>query len=149
VALPRRASRRTNLALLIVLGMAFATGLVGYGVGTPAGSRIVAVAHGIAGFGLVVLGPWKRIIISRGWARGHSTPVGLRLLVLVAACLATTYSPPQNGHSRSSLVSNPGSLAEISCVPTTGHGWTSSGSRTPNQPRPRSSHSPDTPAWSP
>jgi hypothetical protein len=76
VALPRRASRRTNLALLILLGMAFATGLVGYGVGTPAGSRIVAVAHGIAGFGLVVLGPWKRIIISRGWARGHSTPVG-------------------------------------------------------------------------
>jgi hypothetical protein len=49
VALHCRAGRRTNLALLSVLGIAFAAGLLGYGVGTPAGSRIVVVAHGIAG----------------------------------------------------------------------------------------------------
>jgi hypothetical protein len=65
-----RAGRRTNVALLIVLCAAFASGGLAFGVGTLGGARLVAIAHGTLGLGLFLLVPWKSVIIRRGLARG-------------------------------------------------------------------------------
>lgn len=64
-----RATRRTNLALLVLLATAFATGWVAFGIGTPAPSRAVAVIHGACGLGLLLLVPWKSAIVRRAWRR--------------------------------------------------------------------------------
>ena len=53
--LPRRAGRRTNLALLGLLLLAFLTGVLAYGVGTPTAATVVVTVHGAAGPGLVLL----------------------------------------------------------------------------------------------
>ena len=50
-ALPRRAGRRTNLALLGLLLLAFVTGVVAFGIGTPTTARVVVAIHGAAGLG--------------------------------------------------------------------------------------------------
>jgi hypothetical protein len=66
VGVSRRPSRRTNLALLLLLAGAFVTGCVTFGVeGSPA-SRVVSVIHGILGLGILVLAAWKRVIVRRG-----------------------------------------------------------------------------------
>ena len=64
-ALPRRAGRRTNLALLGLLLLAFATGVLAYGVGTPTAATVVVAVHGAAGLGLLLLVPWKAVIVRR------------------------------------------------------------------------------------
>jgi DMSO/TMAO reductase YedYZ molybdopterin-dependent catalytic subunit len=101
VGLLRRAGRRTNVALVGLLAVAFATGLLGYGIGTSSGSRVVAVVHAIAGFGLVVLAPWKQLIVRRVWARGRSTLLGLGLVLLVGACLITGIADGATGWAAS------------------------------------------------
>jgi Oxidoreductase molybdopterin binding domain len=88
-ALPRRAGRRTNVVLLGLLAVAFITGLLGYGVGTPAASAVIAVVHALVGLALVVLGPWKRLIVRQAWGRDRNTGLGVALIVLATACLAT------------------------------------------------------------
>src|SRR3954447_17416768 len=65
--LPRRAGRRTNLGLLSLLVLAGATGLLAYAVGTPGPSRVVVAAHGAAGLGLLLLVPWKAVVVRRAW----------------------------------------------------------------------------------
>jgi len=85
-----RPGRRTNIALLGVLGLAMLTGVLGYGFGTPAPARLVTVLHGVAGLGLLPLVPWKRIIIRRGLRRRGARPgrwSGITLGVLVVVCL--------------------------------------------------------------
>ncbi|HEX2090710.1 MAG TPA: molybdopterin-dependent oxidoreductase [Actinomycetota bacterium] len=62
------AGRRTNLALLVLLAAALATGGLAYGIGTE-WSRWAAIAHGVAGLGIVVLTPWKSVIARRGLRR--------------------------------------------------------------------------------
>jgi DMSO/TMAO reductase YedYZ molybdopterin-dependent catalytic subunit len=69
VTKPRRAGRRTNLALLAVLPVAFATGWLAFGVGTLWPARIVVAIHAVAGIAVVALVPWKRLVIRRGLAR--------------------------------------------------------------------------------
>jgi DMSO/TMAO reductase YedYZ molybdopterin-dependent catalytic subunit len=86
-ALVRRAGRRTNLGLLVLLATAVVTGAVAFGVGTPGPSRMVAVLHGAAGLALVLLVPWKSVIVRRGLSRRRSW-AGVALGVLVAATLA-------------------------------------------------------------
>ncbi len=85
-ALPRRAGRRTNLAVLGLLLVAFATGVLAYGVGTlPAGTVVVAV-HSAAGLGLLLLVPWKAVIVRRSWPHAASTrglATGLGALVVL------------------------------------------------------------------
>jgi hypothetical protein len=88
----RRAGRRTNVALLLVVTAAFASGGIAFGVGTEGAARLVAVAHGALGLGLLLLVPWKSAIIRRGLAPGApgrnrraGVALGLLLLLSVAA----------------------------------------------------------------
>jgi len=86
-ALPRRAGRRTNLALLGLLLLAFATGVLAYGFGTPPGTTVVVAIHGAAGLGLLLLVPWKAVIIRRSRAHAENTgalATGLGVLVGIA-----------------------------------------------------------------
>jgi DMSO/TMAO reductase YedYZ molybdopterin-dependent catalytic subunit len=83
-ALPRRAGRRTNLALLGLLLLAFVTGVLAYGIGTPAAATVVVAVHGAAGLGLLLLVPWKAVIVRRSWPRAERTrtpATGLGVLV--------------------------------------------------------------------
>src|SRR5918995_3643987 len=85
--------RRTNLALLIVLVVALATGGLAFAAGTGWG-RPVMVAHGLAGLAVLVLAPWKSVVVRRGLARRSgagrwaSVAFGVLVLVAVAAGLA-------------------------------------------------------------
>ncbi|HEX3207406.1 MAG TPA: hypothetical protein VHQ68_14315, partial [Propionibacteriaceae bacterium] len=54
----RRAGRRTNVALLVVLLAAAASGVVAFAAGTPVPAKIATLAHGIFGLALVLLVPW-------------------------------------------------------------------------------------------
>jgi hypothetical protein len=85
-ALPRRAGRRTNLALLGLLLLAFVTGVLAYGVGTPTAATVVVAVHGAAGLGLLLLVPWKAVIVRRSWPRApstHGTATALGVLVAI------------------------------------------------------------------
>ncbi len=66
-----RPSRRTNLALLVLLVAAFVTGWVAFAVEGSPESRVVAVLHGILGLGIVVLVPWKSVVVRRGLGHGR------------------------------------------------------------------------------
>jgi DMSO/TMAO reductase YedYZ molybdopterin-dependent catalytic subunit len=85
-------ARRTNLVLLVVLVAALATGALAFAAGTGWG-RPVVVAHGLAGLAVLVLAPWKSMIVRRGLARRRgpgraiSTAFGVVVLVAVAAGL--------------------------------------------------------------
>ncbi|WP_051683756.1 molybdopterin-dependent oxidoreductase [Blastococcus sp. URHD0036] len=71
--LPRRAGRRTNLGLLLLLLVAGGTGVLGYTVGTAPATTLVAAAHGAAGLGLLLLVPWKTVVVRRGRRRAMHT----------------------------------------------------------------------------
>ncbi len=81
------AGRRTNLALLGLLAGAFVTGWLAFGVGAdPPGSWVV-VTHGALGLALVLLAPWKSLIVRRGLRRrrsGRTVSLALSLLVVAA-----------------------------------------------------------------
>ena len=81
-------ARRVNLALLVLLIGAFATGWVAFGV-VGWGARLVLVAHACAGLGLVVLVPWKSLVARRGFLRrsGSGRWVSLLLGVVLAGSL--------------------------------------------------------------
>jgi hypothetical protein len=64
-----RAGRRTNLALLVLLPAAFATGWLAFGTGTVWPARIVTIGHAVFGFGVLALVPWKQLIVRRGLKR--------------------------------------------------------------------------------
>ena len=88
-ALPRRAGRRTNLALLGLLLLAFVTGVLAYGVGTPTAATVVVAIHGAAGLGLLLLVPWKAVIVRRSWPRATNTRTATGLGILVALTVLT------------------------------------------------------------
>ena len=67
--------RRTNLALLVVLLAALGTGGLAFAAGTGWG-RPVVVGHAVAGLAVLVLAPWKSVIVRRGLGR-RSVPVSL------------------------------------------------------------------------
>ena len=74
-ALPRRAGRRTNLALLGLLLLAFITGVLAYGFGAAPTATVVVAVHGAAGLGLLLLVPWKTVIVRR--SRTHTENPGM------------------------------------------------------------------------
>jgi DMSO/TMAO reductase YedYZ molybdopterin-dependent catalytic subunit len=83
------AGRRTNLALLVFLVVALATGLLAYSAGTGWGSPVV-IAHGIVGFAIVVLSPWKSVIARRGFSRRRRGKTASTLFsILVVAALVS------------------------------------------------------------
>ncbi len=80
------AGRRTNLALLTLLGLALATGLLAYAIGSV-WVRWVVIAHGVIGLAIVILAPWKSAIAQRGLRRdrpGHGLSILLTVLVSVS-----------------------------------------------------------------
>jgi DMSO/TMAO reductase YedYZ molybdopterin-dependent catalytic subunit len=88
--LPRRAGRRTNLALLGLLAIAFASGVLAYGIGTPTAATVVVAVHSAAGLGLLLLVPWKGVIVRRSWRYAASTrALATGLGVLVALTVLT------------------------------------------------------------
>ena len=82
-------SRFTNLALLALLAIAFASGWVAFGIGT-AWVRLPVIMHGVAGLAVVALIPWKSMISKRSIeARRVGAAPGIALAVLVAATIAS------------------------------------------------------------
>ena len=77
--------RITNLALLVALLVAFASGVGAVAAGTASG-RWVAVAHGVVGVAVVLLVPWKSMIVRRGLRRARRS----RWVSLLLAALAVT-----------------------------------------------------------
>ncbi len=84
-----RAGRRTNLALAAVLALALGTGALAFAVGRP-WVRWVLVAHGVAGFAIVLLAPWKRAVAARGLARRRPGAWASLALAAVLALVVLT-----------------------------------------------------------
>ncbi|MFN2590971.1 MAG: molybdopterin-dependent oxidoreductase [Actinomycetota bacterium] len=85
----KMAGHRTNLALLIVLAWALATGALAFAIGQGWG-RWIAVAHGAGGLAALLLAPWKAVIAKRGLRRRHAHRVAsVALAVTVFLVLAS------------------------------------------------------------
>ena len=80
----RRAGRRTNLALFVLLIGAFLTGWLAFATADPVPAGLVALAHGLLGLGVVALVPWKSVVVRR--AR-RVRVASLLLVVAIVACL--------------------------------------------------------------
>ena len=84
----RRAGRRTNLALLIVLLGAFLSGWAAFAAGTTLPSRLATVGHGLLSLGVVVLTPWKTVVVRRA---GTLRLASLVLAAVIILCLAAGF----------------------------------------------------------
>jgi hypothetical protein len=62
-------SRRTNLALLAVVVLSFVTGSATYLVGAAPGTTLITVAHAAVGLAVLLLVPWKSVVVRRGLRR--------------------------------------------------------------------------------
>lgn len=82
----RRAGRRTNMALLVILIGAVATGILAFAAGTPIPATLATVLHGLLGFAVVLLVPWKTVIVRRA---STLRVASLALVVLIAICIAS------------------------------------------------------------
>jgi hypothetical protein len=83
------AGRRTNLALLVLLGLALLSGALAFAIGEE-WVRWVAIGHGVAGVAIVLLGPWKSAISVRGFGkRGPGSWPSVVLALLVATAVVT------------------------------------------------------------
>jgi DMSO/TMAO reductase YedYZ molybdopterin-dependent catalytic subunit len=92
-----RAGRRTNVALLALVLGAFASGVLAYGTGTAAPAELVTVAHGAFGLGLLLLVPWKSVIVRRSIRRGtrrfgNGAGVALGVLLVVAVAAGVVHA---------------------------------------------------------
>jgi hypothetical protein len=87
------AGRRTNLALLALLLLAFVTGVASWLVG-PGAVRWIVIAHGVAGLSIVVLAPWKSSIVRRGLPRrrpGRATAIAFAVLIVTSVAAALVH----------------------------------------------------------
>ncbi len=83
------AGRRTNLALLVLLAGALATGPLSFALGSG-WARWAVVAHGVLALGIVLLTPWKSVIARRGLRRRRAgAPASVAFAVLVVVALGT------------------------------------------------------------
>jgi hypothetical protein len=80
----RRAGRRTNIALLVVVLAAVATGVLAFAAGTPVPAKIATFAHGLFGLALILLVPWKTVIARRS---PMLRTASLILVALIAICV--------------------------------------------------------------
>jgi Oxidoreductase molybdopterin binding domain len=88
------AGRRTNLALLVLLVAALATGALAYGIGSGWGGLVV-IAHAVVGLGIVLLAPWKSVVARRGLRRrrpGNWASVALAVLVGAAVAFGVLHA---------------------------------------------------------
>jgi hypothetical protein len=87
------AGRRTNLALLALLLLAFLTGLASWIVG-PGVVRWIVIAHGIVGLSILALAPWKSTIARRGLQRrrpGRGTAIAFAVLIVTSIVAALVH----------------------------------------------------------
>ena len=84
----RRAGRRTNLGLLVLLLAAFLTGWLAFAAGTPVPAELATVAHGLLGMGLVALVPWKTVVVRRAPAIRLASGA---LLLVILTCLVAGF----------------------------------------------------------
>jgi hypothetical protein len=87
------AGRRTNLALLALLLLAFVTGVASWIVG-PGLVRWIVIAHGVVGLGIVALVPWKSTIARRGLARrrpGREAAIAFAVLIVTSIAAALVH----------------------------------------------------------
>ena len=82
----RGAGRRTNVALLVVLIAAALTGVLAFASGTPIPARLATLVHGLLGLAVVLLLPWKSVIVRRAPALRLAS---LALLALIAVCITS------------------------------------------------------------
>jgi DMSO/TMAO reductase YedYZ molybdopterin-dependent catalytic subunit len=83
----RSPGRQTNQALLVMLLLAFGTGVATVAIGSPDGAW-VAIGHGICGMAVVLLIPWKSRVIRGGLRRARlSRWLSLLMAVLALATL--------------------------------------------------------------
>jgi len=88
----RRAGRRTNVALLVLMLGAFGSGWLAFAIGTVDLPRVVTLAHGALGLGLLLLVPWKSVIVQRSLGRAARRPgraVGVALGACLLVCVTT------------------------------------------------------------
>jgi molybdopterin-dependent oxidoreductase-like protein protein len=91
---PTRLGARTNLALLVLLAVAFLTGWLAFAFAT-APARWSLVLHATGGFAIVLMLPWKSIVARRGVRRprpGRWASIALALLVLVSLAAGLAHS---------------------------------------------------------
>ncbi len=81
------AGRRTNLALLLLIVVAFASGVLMWAVGSGWG-RWPTIVHGTAGVAILVMAPWKSAVSRRGIRRRGAAAalpaLGLASMVVIA-----------------------------------------------------------------
>ncbi len=81
--------RRTNLALLLLIPTAILTGLVANTAGTQWGIH-PSVFHGVVAFAILILSPWKQVIVRRGLGKWKASNwVSIFLLLCVMTTLGT------------------------------------------------------------
>jgi hypothetical protein len=82
----RRAGRRTNVALLVALALALVSGVWGFLAGTSSTAWVLSL-HAGAAVAVLVLAPWKRVVVRRGLVHGngHRTRAVLLLAAVVLA----------------------------------------------------------------
>src|SRR3712207_9085600 len=96
--LPRRAGRRTNVGLLALLVLAGGTGVLAFAVGAPGPARLVVAVHGAAGLGLLLLVPWKALVVRRAGGRPPAGSGGGSLGGAALLTLPTGLPHPGGGH---------------------------------------------------
>ena len=92
--MPTRLGARTNLALLALLAIAFATGWLAFSYAT-APARWSLVVHATTGFAILLLLPWKSMIARRGMRRprpGRWASITLGALVIVSLAAGLAHS---------------------------------------------------------
>jgi DMSO/TMAO reductase YedYZ molybdopterin-dependent catalytic subunit len=99
--------RVTNLVLLVALLLTFATGVGAVATGSARG-RWVVIAHGVVAIALILLTPWKSLVIRRGLRRRRPS----RWASLLLAGLVVTTLLLGLGHS-TGLVRSVGGIAAM------------------------------------
>ncbi|HKC19366.1 MAG TPA: molybdopterin-dependent oxidoreductase [Candidatus Dormibacteraeota bacterium] len=92
--MPARLGARTNLALLLLLAVAFVTGWLAFSFAT-APARWSLVAHATTGVAILMLLPWKSMIARRGMRRarpGRWASIAFGVLVVVSLVAGLAHS---------------------------------------------------------
>ena len=86
--------RWTNLALFVVLGVAFVTGWVAFFY-AAAPSRASLIVHAVSGYAIIALTPWKSAIAARGVKRRRAASwasLVLTLLIVISVLAGILHS---------------------------------------------------------
>jgi hypothetical protein len=106
--------RRTNLALLVALVLAFATGIGSEAAGSP-GARWVVIAHGVVAMAVVLLVPWKSRVARRGLRRARDSRWASLLLAALAVVVVLVGIASTTGLVRT-IVGVPGLWVHIAAA---------------------------------